>query len=224
MSFSPLPKTFLDLLHRPDAGPIVELGCGDGRFSALLPEAAGCLLRIDRRPPSRGTVADLVADARALPLTTGMASLLISPNLLRHLWPVVEGRPVPAEWLRCLRPGGSLCIFEDEPVSSPAAARHYRDLQAFLARLQPRERKPLLPRRVFERTLQRWEGPRGAWRLGRRRNSWPANSADVVRWLRALGRGASSEAGRLAAAIEKDGLAYGPYWWAFFQVEESSSC
>ncbi|MHB8079379.1 MAG: class I SAM-dependent methyltransferase, partial [Candidatus Krumholzibacteriia bacterium] len=151
MSFSPLPATFLEDLALIADRPALELGCGDGRFSAVLAAHGARPWRLDRRAPRRGTVADVVADAQALPLPDGSVALLVAANLLRHLWTSRGPLAVPAAWQRCLAPDGRLWIFEDEPVSQPPAARHYREAMTLLARLDPGRRPPL--------SLGRFQGP-----------------------------------------------------------------
>jgi SAM-dependent methyltransferase len=231
MSFFPLPTTLLEDLARFRGEPIVELGCGDGRFSAVLMAAGAALWRVDRRPPWIGSAADLVADARMLPFKSGRIGLLVCANLLRQLWPPVSDRPVPDEWRRCLRPGGVLFLLEDEPTANPPAASHYRELQAFLARVAPQIRRPLLPRRRFLKRLSN-AGELHSWRHGQRRNDYPADVGVVSSWLRSSAGAGETRTGqqatgndegvRLAAALERDGLCYGDYWWARWSSGEGS--
>jgi hypothetical protein len=215
MSFTPLPKKFLETLDHVRLGRSVELGCGDGRFCAVLNRHGLRPWRLDRRHPRLGTVADVVADARALPLADASLDLVISANLLRQLWPLPDGRPVPLQWQHSLQDQGRLYIFEDEPLVAPASARNYRDLQLLLARLDPPARRPLLPRAVFARHLGRTSARSGRWHLGRLRNNlWSADVEAVLRWLVMLDPHRRGEAGRLWRAIRKHGLSYGKYWWA----------
>ena len=236
MPFSPLPKTFLEDLHRRLQGCVVELGCADGQFSRLLQAEGVCPWRLDQRAPTAGSVADVVADALCLPLAPASVDLLVAANLLRHLWPLAEHRPAPPSWQQCLAPGGCLYIFEDEPLQQPAAARNYWRLQSFLARLLPESRRPLLPRSEFTGRLPLKGCSRGQWRLGYQQNSWPADPKAALALLRGEGdpgvdaaerafpRGqkAAGEAHRLIADIARDGLSYGTYWWARWSPEAES--
>ncbi len=219
MSFFPLPRTFLDDLS-PRPARVVELGCGDGRFTAVLRERGLRPLGLDRRSRRQGSAADVVADAVRLPLPDGGVDLLVAANLLRQVWPPGPSAAVPPGWLRCLRPGGLLYIFEDEPGGRPAAARNYRDLQRFLSLLAPGRRRPLLARARFARRLG--AGAAG-WTLGRARNRWPVDAGRVAAWLDTLGGGPEGEAARLAAAIRDRGLDYGTYWWARYRAEGTTA-
>ncbi len=219
MSFCPLPKTFLERLRAARPCRIVEIGAGDGGFAAVLGGHGASPWRIDRRPPWTGSAAQVVGDARELPLGEGTVDLLIAANLLRHVWPPPRGEAVPAEWLRCLAAGGKLYIFEDEPTARPRAARNYRDLQDFLAAVDPATRRPLLPRaRFLARAAPGRTGSR--WEWGVHPNLQPVRSPDsVIAWLRGGGGEAEGQAQRLAAAIARHGLAYGDYWWACWTAE-----
>ena len=222
MSFSPLPKTFLEVLRRSRQDRVVEIGCADGSFSTVLADLGVRPVRLDRRPPWVGSIADIVADAAALPLASDSVSVLVCANLLHYLWPPAGTLPVPADWLRCLRRDGYLFIFEDEPLDAPAPARNYRDLQDFLVRLDPAGRGPLLPRAHFESRLRAAGDRPGCWRLGWQRNRWPVDAERVASWLEGDRTNAQGAAGRLAEAIRHHGLDYGCYWWACWSPERIS--
>jgi hypothetical protein len=219
MSFTPLPKTFLEALRRCRSRRAVELGCADGRFSEVMADLGAAPLRVDRRSPWHGSAAELVADATALPLRDRSVALIACANLLRMIWPPARGRPVPTDWRRCLATGGKLFIFEDEPLAAPPPARHYRDLQRLLAQLDPARRRALLPRARFERTVAADSHGGGAWQLGWGTNAWPVDAERVAGWLEASIVAGHGEGSRLAAAIRKDGLSYGRYWWACWTAE-----
>jgi len=222
MSFSPLPAIFLEDLALIAGRPALEAGCGDGRFSALLAARGARPWRLDRRPPWRGSVADVVADARDLPLADGSIALLVCANLLRHLWSARGPEAVPEGWRRCLAPDGCLWIFEDEPVSSPPAARNYREAMTLLARLDPEGRRPLLSLGGFLARLDD-AGLREGWRHGMAVNESRVEDPEALARLLA-GRGGGPEAPgvRLAAAIRRDGISYGPFWWARWSREAAA--
>lgn len=221
MSFFPLPPTFLEALQTARAGRFVEIGCGDGRFTALLTTAGARPWALDRRPPWVGSVAQVVADGRRLPLLDASLDLLVAANLLHHLWSPRAGSGLLDDWRRCLAPGGRLFIFEDEPAARPLAVRNHRDLQAFLARLDPQRRRPLLARGEFRRRQAGLAGG-GVWRFGRQLNETAVADLDSLRgWLLGDRQAATGEARRLATAIGEHGLSYGHYWWASWSREGS---
>jgi SAM-dependent methyltransferase len=221
MPFTPLPKTFLDDLARLLGGRVVEFGCGDGLLTAQLRRHGADPVAMDRRPPAHGSVADVVADALQAPLGHGRIALIVAGNLLRHLWPLPQHAPVPDGWRGALAPGGCLYLFEDEPVARPAAARHYRDLQAFLARLVPESRRPLLALADFRQACAADRAAAG-WSFGTAANRWPVNRRDVLAWLEQPGLSDDGEAARLVGCIRADGIGYGTYWWARWCDEEAT--
>ena len=214
MSFTPLPKIFTDIFLALDSPnpQILELGCGDGRFRTVLAEHEIFSWGLDRLGPEGGTVADLVGDALAPPVGVESLDLLLVPNLLRHLAPTDPVLDFLARWLKLLKPGGSLFIFEDEPATEPAGAAHYRDLQEFLGRLMPESRGPLLPLADFKARIA---VPRFScsWEFGLIRNTQTLDT-EVVQAFLDPGAASKGEPGRLRIGIERDGLDPGHYWWA----------
>ncbi len=194
---------------------MVELGCGDGRFSARLRLAGARVVGVDRRGPAHGSTADVVADALRPPLSTGGVDLLVAANLLRHLWSRTGGAAVPRPWRKCLRPGGHLYIFEDEPGDRPVAVDNYRCLQRFLCRLDPGGRGPLLSGHEFER-----RATETGWNRGEMVNRETADSEAVLAMLDGSDGTATGEAARLAESIRRHGLVYGRYWWARWTAPE----
>ena len=115
-----LPATVLDLATAASAATIVDVGCGNGAYLALLARRgfAGRVLGIDlsagmlavarerlgEAPNPPGLVN---ADATALPLRDRSADLVLAPHMLYHV-------PDPARALRELhritRPGGQVVI------------------------------------------------------------------------------------------------------------------
>lgn len=219
MPFYPLPAIFLEDLSLARPSSLLELGSGDGTFTAELRRHGVEPVTIDRRDSAAGAVASIRGDALKPPLR-GHFSLVVVANLLRHLWPRLR-REGPRYWCDLVAPGGSLWIFEDEPLAEPAPARNYRDLQDFLARLDPRLRQPLLASTTFRQQRRRWRWP-GRWQDGDQENRWPLAADSVTGWLAAGVREAGGEADRLATAIARDGLACGRYWWARWQPEATA--
>ncbi len=217
MSFFPLPRIFLtDLESRTDR-PVVELGCGDGRFGAVIADVGARVIGIDRRPPSCGTAADLVGDVVDPPLSPGSVPVLVAANLLRHL---AFDRPeaVPGSWIGLLRPGGVLWIFEDEPGDATPGAANYKDLQSWLARLVP-GRSPLLSLTSFRDGFA--PGADDGWSFGLAANEYPASVDGALAVLEPDFGDVEGEAGRLADRIRAHGLSYGQYWWARYAPGES---
>jgi SAM-dependent methyltransferase len=215
MPFIPLPKNFTDLCTSGQFEPSrsVELGCGDGRFLNILRDSGFTVWGLDRIPPAGGSAADIVADALSPPLAAGSLDLVVASNLVRHLAVRHEGLPFLDTWLGLLQPGGSLYIFEDEPGDSPAGTANFRDLHAFLARLMPVTRGPLLPLDKFRAAVDRSACP-ACWDYGRVKNEYQLDAGAAMRMLRGQGATPQGEASRLIRAIGRRGLDAGWYWWA----------
>lgn len=211
MSFSPLPRNFLTDIARRPSEPVVELGCGDGRFGAVLAAAGARVVGLDRSRPRSGIGADVVCDVVVPPLRPGSVAILAAANVLRHLAP---GRPpaVPLSWPESLRPDGVLWIFEDQPDGATAAAANYRDLQSWLAAVVP-GRAPLLPVDDF-RAAQRDATGLAGWEFGLQANSYPARAGAAIDLLTPARGEPEGAARRLIDGIRADGLEYGEFWWA----------
>jgi len=142
----------------------------------------------------------------------GSLDLLLVPNLLRHLAPADPVLTFLDGWLKVLKPDGSLFIFEDEPVTEPRAAVHYRDLQDFLSRLRPESRGPLLSLADFKVRITAL-GSSSFWEFGTARNRQTLDASAVLAFLDPVS-GSSGEINRLKTGIGRDGVDPGDYWWA----------
>lgn len=209
MAFAPLPEPLLEFLARRRGVPVLDLGCGDGRFTRVLAEHGADPWGLDLAPPARGTVARVVGDARRPPLRAGHWPMVTAANLLRHL---VTGRAAAAlvrTWRKLLAEGGSLWILEDAPGDADAAERNFAVLQELLAALPGRG--PLLGLDPVRASLASAGIPVAA--AGTSRNRYPLDAVAVVAMLASGGPAPGSVAAELAASIASDGVSCGHYWW-----------
>lgn len=215
MSFSPLPRILIADLARPGGGPVVDLGCGDGRFGARLRVHAEHVVGLDRsRAPH--VRADVVADLLRPPLAPASCGVLVAANALRHL---PDPAPALARWRETLRPDGRLWILEDEPAAGDGPGALYRDLQAWLRRRGPAGRGPLMARRVCEEAVAGQAG----WRWGRFRNREDLRDPAALRDLvGAAAAGGDAEAAALAVRLAAEPFSYGDAWWARWCGEEDT--
>jgi hypothetical protein len=219
MPFCPLPATFADDVRRLAGRGVLELGSGDGTMTRLLSGLGADPVTLDRRPEAAGCRARIRGDVLAPPLR-GRFAVVVAANLLRHVWPAVRNEG-PVVWRDLVADGGCLWILEDVPASAPPAARHYRDLQDLLARLDPGGRQPLLAREEFLGRSRGWNW-QGGWQDGETPNTWPVDADGVVAWLSTGNAAPGGDVDRLCRAIAADGLAYGRAWWARWQPEEAT--
>ena len=220
MSFLPLPKTLLDLLAglRP-TDAVVDLGCGDGDFGCLLHEHGITSIGLDILNWGNQGPVQIVGDVRVLPLGFGRVHLLLAANLVRHVLVQDPTACFLKHWFATLQPGGRIFICEDEPESGSAAVKNYHRVQELLRRALPGRRGPLLGLGVFRELVADLQLV-GCWSFGQGKNNYPADSDEVLRFLR--GAGDFSPAGEVAclvADISKYGLDYGRFWWACWQKD-----
>lgn len=215
MPFHPLPTSFAEDISRrdPATDTVLELGSGDGHFQALLAGLGHRCLGLERRYMDPGVRCDVVGDARRPPLRKGSLAVLVAANLVRHLTPRQRLAQWVTRWRRLLKPDGALFLFEDEPSQATIGERNYRDLQAFLARLMPETRGPLLSLARF-RELVVAPPERAQWTFGRQRNHDRISATEVVRFLSGGQGTPTGPVAGLIRSIGRDGLDPGVFWWA----------
>jgi len=220
--FSPIPAEFTNLLTKLQSQPtvrVLDLGCGQGEFSQILKQFDISVWGLDRLPAEAGIEASVRGDALRPPILAASLDCIVAGNLVRHLLAPEEDGNFLVTWLRLLRPGGSLLIFEDEPGLSSSAQRNFSDLQTFLAQLMGPSRGPLLALSEFMKIVNT-STPGQAWTTGLTENQCRPDTGPVLEML----MGENSElnpdtaAGRLRFNIERDGMSYGNFWWAHAQL------
>jgi SAM-dependent methyltransferase len=95
--------------HRPPL-PVLDVGCGTGRFAGLLASEGLPVVGLDReagvRAPEARRLPIVAGDAERLPFAEGAAGTILARDVLEHL---DDGRAL-AEWHRVLRPDGLLFL------------------------------------------------------------------------------------------------------------------
>ncbi|MBA4377481.1 MAG: hypothetical protein C0395_02290 [Gemmatimonas sp.] len=211
MSFSPLPDILQSDLARLRGAAVLELGAADGRFTRALREAGVDVVPLDRRRPVPS--GGVVADARALPVRPGAVRLIAAANLLQHLGRITDVAAALGEWVGCLAPDGCLHILQDDPLADTPARRNDRELRDWLARLVPTRGR--LPALTDLREALAGSGGTSGWSFGRELNrTAPPDRERALALLRGDGGVPDRATAALAAAIARDGLDYGWYWWA----------
>ena len=135
--------------NAPQARPlrVLDCGCGPGFFSVLLAKAghvvtgidgsAGMLAHARENADRLGVTPELVSgDFGALPFSDATFDLVVSRNVT-HI--IREHLRVYGEWLRVLKPGGVLLIFDANwhlpyqpgPIRDEAIARERKGLQRY---------------------------------------------------------------------------------------------
>jgi ubiquinone/menaquinone biosynthesis C-methylase UbiE len=111
-----------DLLPEPGPGPVIDLGCGEGRGARELLALGHQVVGVDRSPTLAAAAATadpgfpvLLADAAALPLADESAGLVVACMSLRD---VDDFGQAVSEIGRVLRPGGALCLTVIHPFMS----------------------------------------------------------------------------------------------------------
>ncbi|MGW7291969.1 class I SAM-dependent methyltransferase [Streptomyces xiamenensis] len=119
---------------RPAPGPVVDVGCGPGRWTAVLAAAFGQdrVIALDSSPAMLDRVGALLpdvlrirGDALRLPFTDASVGAV-------NCWNTLQALPDPAlaitEAARCLRPGGTFTLLTFRPSPDPVYAHFQRRL------------------------------------------------------------------------------------------------
>lgn len=117
-------------------GVVLEAGCGEGYGAALLAAAgAAVVVGLDLDHPTLVHAAHRYADVAAvranliaLPVAAATADLVVSSQVVEHLW---DQDAFVAECARVLRPGGSLVVTTpNRRTFPPGNVFHHRELDA----------------------------------------------------------------------------------------------
>jgi len=112
----------LELLPEPGLGPVIDVGCGEGRASRELVKLGYRVIGIDRSPRLAAAASSaspaipvLLADAAAMPLRDQSADLVVA---CMSLLDIDDFDGAVSEIGRVLRPGGRLCLAVVHPFMS----------------------------------------------------------------------------------------------------------
>ncbi len=111
-----------DLLPAPGPGPVIDVGCGEGRACRELVKLGYQVVGVDRSPTlaaaasaARPAVPVLLADAAALPFADHSSGLVVA---CMSLLDIDDFDGAVSEIGRVLRPGGRLCLAVVHPFMS----------------------------------------------------------------------------------------------------------
>ncbi len=101
------------------AGPILDLGCGKGRFALQLERAGAEVIGLDRSPEMIGRAGirgRVLGSSRRLPLSAGSLAGVLAVEVFEHL-PPASWSPTLIEIRRVLRRGGRLVVVDKSAVA-----------------------------------------------------------------------------------------------------------
>ena len=121
----------LDALGPLNGTELVEVGCGTGRFTAVLERAGAQVTGVDNDPgmlaraTSRTDAALVLADAHTLPLSDDSFDVAVAITLLEF---AAAPQRIVDELVRVTRPGGRIAVATLNP-RSPWGLAHRRELR-----------------------------------------------------------------------------------------------
>lgn len=150
------------------AGVVVEAGCGEGYGAQLLRQAGAEVIAVDYDETAVSHVSDRYPEVSAvranlvdLPLDDGCADLLVSLQVIEHLWDLAE---FFREAHRVLRPGGRIVVSTPNRLTfSPGLGRGEKPTNPFhVEEFDADQIAPLLTEAGFvaPRTFGLFLGPR----------------------------------------------------------------
>jgi len=217
MSFWPLETRITEELRTAQArGPLVEIGAGEGNFSARMNSLDLHPFLLDRAyPPHPAGYIALAADAAQLPFPTHSLQAVVMANLLRQLDTRTAGRTVD-EVHRCLGDGGQVFVLEDHPKGKTPAERNYRHALQLLAEAQQdRAAATISPEGVRSLFKRRFGLPQ--WETILQNEEVVHTPRAPIEWLFRSGY-APRQVEALARKVEEEGMSYGRYWCQIYRA------
>jgi SAM-dependent methyltransferase len=216
MSFWPLARRITEELQVAQArGPLLEIGAGDGSFSARLSSLGLSLHLLDRAyPPAPAGFSALAADATQLPFKDKSLQAVVMANLLRQLR-VREARQTLREVQRCLVEGGRVLVLEDHPKGRGKAEKNYRCALTLLAEAQvDRAAATVSPEQV--RSLFRPSFGLPQWEAIEENEEEVRAPRAPLEWLFRSGH-SPREVEALAHSVQEHGMRYGRYFCQIYR-------
>ncbi|MGV9317164.1 methyltransferase domain-containing protein [Streptomyces sp. NPDC003691] len=125
---------FLREQVRPVAGPVLDAGCGPGRWTAVLAAAFGQerIVALDRSPTMLGLLGRSLPDTVRIAGDAGDLPFADASLGAAVLWNTLQALPDPARAVaeagRCLRPGGTFTLLTFRTAADPVHALFQRRL------------------------------------------------------------------------------------------------
>jgi SAM-dependent methyltransferase len=154
-----------DLLPEPGPGPVIDVGCGEGRAGRELVALGYRVVGVDRSPTLAAAASSaspaipvLLADAAALPFDDQSTDLVVS---CMSLLDIDDFDGAVSEIGRVLRPGGRLCLAVVHPFLSARDEDTMRTASFRFSRpyLEPRRYADHIERDGLAMTFNSWHRP-----------------------------------------------------------------